>query len=97
MRISDWSSDVCSSDLHHGLSSRIVDPADPVATIAPDFDGRASAIASATWQMFEVLGIADRLPGYGCPIRAIKVSRSDERRVGKECVRQGRSRWWPSH
>src|SRR3546814_5740148 len=59
---------------HHGLSSRIVDPADPVATIAPDFDGRASAIASATWQMFEVLGIADRLSGYGCPIRAIKVS-----------------------
>src|SRR3546814_11796229 len=46
---------------HHGLSVQIVDPADPVATIAPGFDGRASAIASATWQMFEVLGIADRL------------------------------------
>jgi len=58
---------------HHGLSSRIVDPADPVATIAPGFDGRASAIASTTWQMFEVLGLADRLVGYGCPIRAIKV------------------------
>lgn len=58
---------------HHGLSSQIVDPADPVATIAPGFDGRASAIASATWQMFEVLGIADRLAGHGCPIRAIKV------------------------
>lgn len=59
---------------HHGLSSQIVDPADPVATIAPGFDGRASAIASATWQMFEVLGIADRLAGHGCPIHAIKVS-----------------------
>lgn len=58
---------------HHGLSSRIVDPADPVQTIAPGFDGRASAIASATWQMLEVLGIADRLAGHGCPIRAIKV------------------------
>src|SRR3546814_8619018 len=45
---------------HHGLSVRIVDPADPVTTIAPGFDGRASAIASATWQMFEVLGIAGR-------------------------------------
>ena len=59
---------------HHGLSSQIVDPADPVATIAPGFDGRASAIASATWQIFEVLGIADRLAGHGCAIHAIKVS-----------------------
>lgn len=59
---------------HHGLSSQIVDPADPVATIAPGFDGRASAIASATWQMFEVLGIADRLAGHRCAIHAIKVS-----------------------
>ncbi|RYD39829.1 MAG: ubiquinone biosynthesis protein UbiH, partial [Sphingomonadales bacterium] len=58
---------------HHGLSVQIVDPADPVATIAPGFDGRASAIASATWQMFEVLGIAGRLDGHGCPIRAIQV------------------------
>jgi 2-octaprenyl-6-methoxyphenol hydroxylase len=58
----------------HGLSSQIVDPADPVATIAPGFDGRASAIASAVWQMFEVIGIADRLADQGCPIRAIKVS-----------------------
>ncbi len=59
---------------HHGLSSQIVDPADPVATIAPGFDGRASAIASATWQMFDVLGLAGRLVGHGCPIHAIKVS-----------------------
>ena len=59
---------------HHGLSSQIVDPADPVATIAPGFDGRASAIASAVWQMFGVLGLADRLAPQGCPIRAIKVS-----------------------
>src|SRR3546814_13037449 len=58
---------------HHGLSVRIVDPADPVTTIAPGFDGRASAIASATWQMFEVLELAGRLAGHGCPIRAIKV------------------------
>jgi 2-octaprenyl-6-methoxyphenol hydroxylase len=58
----------------HGLSSQIVDPADPVATIAPGFDGRASAIASAVWRMFEVIGIADRLADHGCPIRAIKVS-----------------------
>ncbi|SNS88580.1 FAD-dependent monooxygenase [Sphingopyxis indica] len=59
---------------HHGLSSLIVDPADPTRTIAPGFDGRASAIASAVWQMFGVIGLAERLEPQGCPIRAIKVS-----------------------
>lgn len=59
---------------HHGLTSSIVDPADPMASIAPDFDGRASAIASATWRMFEVLGLADRLKPHACPIRQIWVS-----------------------
>ncbi|MEQ8312343.1 MAG: FAD-dependent monooxygenase [Sphingopyxis sp.] len=58
---------------HHGLSVQVVDPADPRATIAPGFDGRASAIASATWQMFKVLGLADRLAGHGCPIHTIRV------------------------
>lgn len=58
----------------HGVSSQIVDPADPAAAIAPGFDGRASAIASAVWQMFDVIGIATRLAAYACPIRAIKVS-----------------------
>ena len=59
---------------HHGLSSIIVDPADPIASIAPDFDGRASAIASASWRMFEVLGLAQRLAPFACPIRQIWVS-----------------------
>ncbi|WP_432768440.1 MAG: ubiquinone biosynthesis protein UbiH [Sphingopyxis sp.] len=68
---------------HHGLSSVIVDPAHPLATIAPGFDGRASAIASATWQMFEVLGIAERLTGHGCPIRAIKVSDGGPQQQGR--------------
>ena len=67
---------------HHGISSQVVDPADPVSTIAPDFDGRASAIASAVWQMFEVLGLADRLAPHGCPIRAIKVGDGVPRRGG---------------
>ena len=64
---------------HHGLTSQIVDPADPIAAIAPGFDGRASAIASATWQMLAVIGIVDRLTGLGCPIRAIKISDGGER------------------
>ena len=58
----------------HGLSSLVVDPADPSTHLAPAFDGRATAIASASWRMLETIGIADRLEGEGCPIRVIRVS-----------------------
>jgi 2-octaprenyl-6-methoxyphenol hydroxylase len=58
----------------HGLSAAVVDPADPATTTAPAYDGRATAIASASWRMFETLGIADRLEGEGCAIRTIRVS-----------------------
>jgi 2-octaprenyl-6-methoxyphenol hydroxylase len=58
----------------HGLSSIIVDPADRQATLAPAFDGRATAIASASWRMFEALGLDEKLAGEGCPIRAIRIS-----------------------
>lgn len=59
---------------HHGLSSIMVDPADPVTVLNPTFDGRASAIASAQWKMMEVIGLGDALEPYGCPIRHIWVS-----------------------
>src|SRR5919199_3985593 len=58
----------------HGLAATIIDPAEPEATTAPAYDGRATAIASASWRMFEALGIAERLEGEGCPIRTIRVS-----------------------
>ncbi|HEY1605221.1 MAG TPA: UbiH/UbiF/VisC/COQ6 family ubiquinone biosynthesis hydroxylase [Allosphingosinicella sp.] len=58
----------------HGLSATIVDPADPATIAAPAFDGRATAIASASWRMLEAIGIAGRLDGEGCPIRSIRVS-----------------------
>jgi len=60
----------------HGLSSIIVDPANPIASIAPQFDGRATAIASASWRMFDVLGLTARLAPLACPIRQIWVSDS---------------------
>lgn len=58
----------------HGLSSIVVDPADPETILAASFDGRASAIASAPYRMFEAIGVADRLTGLGCPIEGIRVS-----------------------
>jgi 2-octaprenyl-6-methoxyphenol hydroxylase len=58
----------------HGLSSIIVDPADPEKVAAPAYDGRATAVSSASWRMLGALGIAERLAGEGCPIRSIRVS-----------------------
>jgi 2-octaprenyl-6-methoxyphenol hydroxylase len=58
----------------HGLRSVVVDPADPAVTLAPGFDGRASAIASASHRMFDAIGVSERLAGQGCPIAAIRVS-----------------------
>lgn len=58
----------------HGLSATVVDPAEPGQVLAPGFDGRASAIASASWAMLQAIGLGERLEGKGCPIRAIRVS-----------------------
>ncbi|HEU4970221.1 UbiH/UbiF/VisC/COQ6 family ubiquinone biosynthesis hydroxylase [Sphingomonas sp.] len=58
----------------HGLSATVVDPADPDAVLAPGFDGRASAIASASWNMLQAIGLGERLEGKGCPIASIRVS-----------------------
>ncbi|HEY0043161.1 MAG TPA: UbiH/UbiF/VisC/COQ6 family ubiquinone biosynthesis hydroxylase [Allosphingosinicella sp.] len=58
----------------HGLSTVVIDPADPATQLAPAYDGRATAVASAAYRMLETIGIADRLEGEGCPIRSIRVS-----------------------
>jgi 2-octaprenyl-6-methoxyphenol hydroxylase len=58
----------------HGLSSIVVDPADPERTAAPAYDGRATAVASASWRMLEAIGVGERLQGDGCAIRGIRVS-----------------------
>lgn len=58
----------------HGLTSIVIDPADPAVTLAPGFDGRASAVASASWRMLEAIGLHQALAGLGCAIEAIRVS-----------------------
>jgi 2-octaprenyl-6-methoxyphenol hydroxylase len=58
----------------HGLSSIVVDPADPAVTLAPGFDGRASAVASASGRMLDAIGVGGDLAGHGCAIRHIRVS-----------------------
>lgn len=58
----------------HGLRSAVVDPADSATILAAGFDGRASAVASASWRMLEAIGVGARLEGQGCPIWSIEVS-----------------------
>src|SRR3546814_14243889 len=107
MRISDWSSDVCSSDLHVGF----------------DGIGYQTGICESddliNWRRLGVIMARDpddpitryniacasilRENGLQSPARLIKVGgryvaawhRSEERRVGKACVSTCRSRWSP--
>jgi 2-octaprenyl-6-methoxyphenol hydroxylase len=58
----------------HGISSIVVDPADPDAILAAGHDGRASAIAAAPMRMLDAIGVTQRLAGKGCPIESIRVS-----------------------
>ena len=58
----------------HGLSSSVIDSADLSATLAPGFDGRASAIASASARMFQAIGLWNELAADGCAIDEIRVT-----------------------
>ncbi|MCL6249645.1 FAD-dependent monooxygenase [Altererythrobacter sp. KTW20L] len=57
-----------------GLSSHVVDRADPAELTAEGFDGRASAISTASWNLFTNIGLADALEPFGCPIASIAVT-----------------------
>src|SRR3546814_2571370 len=97
MRISDWSSDVCSSDLRAAALNLVavhVDRMDRVADLDPARLHAAREHAAeeivAVEQRREEAERAGRVePGRG------DVARSEGRRGGKECVRTCRSRWSP--
>ena len=58
----------------HGVTSIVVDAQDLGTTTMAAFDGRASAIASASARMLRALGLGDVLDTDGCAIRAIRVT-----------------------
>ncbi|MXP28688.1 ubiquinone biosynthesis protein UbiH [Porphyrobacter algicida] len=64
-----------------GLTSHVVDRADPAALTAEGFDGRASAISTASWNLFGNIGLADRLEDQACPIATIAVT--DQMKPGR--------------
>src|SRR3546814_18917852 len=77
MRISDWSSDVCSSDLK------------TIVLITNDVD--EALLLAARVVILEPAGTL----GETFPVDIQR--RSEERRVGKECVSTCRFRWSPHH
>src|SRR3546814_9205153 len=74
MRISDWSSDVCSSDLQWEALRALL-----------------AAVQHTDPAVAQILQQAVPQPGPSL------TTRSEERRVGKECVSTCRSRWSPYH
>src|SRR3546814_11840287 len=98
MRISDWSSDVCSSDLRRFQQSDLAElgflwlfvVADQHLLFANSLGQRHDFVLETT--------VFDRLlraSGRGNGERTL--GRSEARRVGKECVSTCRSRWSPYH
>src|SRR3546814_12903129 len=103
MRISDWSSDVCSSDLNEGrdilhaylelVALRVPETvAPPSGTSTP---GKGTSVVAL---VEERKSLVLRIPAVSVsPSIGRRSNRSEERRVGKECVSTCRSRWSPYH
>src|SRR3546814_20758157 len=99
MRISDWSSDVCSSDLLivSGCGGTVIYDPEPTLLYRQH---EANLIGGN-------MGFGDRLTRLQNALKGsfiewndynlLIINRSEERRVGKECVSTCRSRWSPYH
>src|SRR3546814_18118989 len=102
MRISDWSSDVCSSDLsgvrkaaaevlrQYRRAFAFAPPRRPMASF-----GSGPVIGGPTTE--DVAMMERQVQAAEDGLRAIDLTRSEERRVGNECVSTCRSRWSPYH
>src|SRR3546814_15719368 len=98
MRISDWSSDVCSSDLEmlarFSVMTRLKEHenSDPYSKMRV-YDGESlkdtEQKAKSILEYRDAAGVDEGMEGLS--------TRSEGRRVGTECVSTGRYRWSPNH
>src|SRR3546814_14917354 len=100
MRISDWGSDLCSSDL---LITLVVQMTLASALIVAVTGSTVFAYSDKAYVFLYFIMFAISIIMF-CFLLASVFSksksaalRSEERRVGKECVRPVRDRWWPYH
>src|SRR3546814_17434635 len=111
MRISDWSSDVCSSDLAIAMalctlisSANAADQTCKAKAIKQKLAGEALLNFVKQCETNALMACANKTAGKpdlmdACVANALGVGprwcRSEERRVGKEWVRRCGYRWWP--
>src|SRR3546814_20307295 len=111
MRISDWSSDVCSSDLAAVLTQPVArsvvgsvgstqhnmncDRGFPQTILRYDGWTRSTNLARLWLYATVPLRALKLMAGAGYPNILVLEYRSEESRVGKECVRTCRFRWAP--
>src|SRR3546814_12850453 len=104
MRISDWSSDVCSSDLgaDNGVLHEIFRnaTADHEETGGARLDLDVRQFAEVSDRIHRQI-LTARLHGIDLMLHEADtrrgIGRSEERRVGKACVSTFRNRWSPCH
>src|SRR3546814_16704260 len=95
MRISDWSADVCSSDL------AMYNETQPGGYLYENEFKREGlhVLFAVITSPYEVMTARKPITGLDA-MQGLKLKtagRSEERRVGKECVSTCRARWSPSH
>src|SRR3546814_13232244 len=106
MRISDWSSDVCSSDLWDAYGEGPPDEQGRIYRAGANDDALGVAGLFEIARLFKAAPPPDRTIAFafwtaeergllGSEAYATNPIRSEERRVGKECVRTCRSRVSP--
>src|SRR3546814_2020000 len=94
VRISDWSSDVCSSDLNGRARPQSLSP----RSRPHRFHGNShvNQAEDTPWPRTRSAYGTTRMPRL-LPASTPRPFRSEERRVGKECVITFRYRWSPYH
>src|SRR3546814_14012153 len=102
MRISDWSSDVCSSDLldsvgdpRSGPPGRFFQITLPLLALRAATSPRP--LVAKTRSPSTLTPPPKSAPLLRLEPSSVDHTRSEERRVGKECVSTCRSRWSPYH
>src|SRR3546814_18250864 len=100
MRISDWSSDVCSSDLALQKQQRELPSTREADQELEELFPRTADQPGLFEQVGQAAVRADIPPSKVttlAPTAPTLQGRTEERRVGKECVSTCRSRWSPYH
>src|SRR3546814_11420199 len=97
MRISDWSSDVCSSDLDTPTAGEVFVAGQQMSGLSDAERGRLRNRALGfVYQFHHLLPEFTALENVMLPVM-LGGARSEERRGGKEGVSTCRSRWSPYH